>query len=190
MIRAVGAFILLGAAQPAWAGTDFGIRTVGGSVRNDERMGFGKPQTQPVHQASASAPASALVPGFLTTPATQSIEMGAIKGIGVRWGQVTSIYRSFEHNRRVGGVTNSYHLRNRAIDIARRPGVSHWQVASAFRAAGYNLIESLDEGDHSHFAFGRPGETKRPGLRPQIVIAKAGEQTEWRIVYAPGSGGN
>jgi len=186
MIRAAGAFIFLVAAQPAWAGTDFGIRTVGGSVRNDERMGFGKPEAQPVRAAASSS----VVPGFLATPATQSIDMGAIKGIGARWGQVTSTYRSFEHNRRVGGVTNSYHLRNRAIDIARRPGVSHWQIASAFRAAGYNLVESLDEGDHSHFAFGRPGETKHHGPRPQIVIAKAGEQTEWRIVYAPVSGGN
>jgi hypothetical protein len=32
--------------------------------------------------------------------------------------------------------------------------VSHAKVAAVLRAAGYNLIESLDEGDHSHFAFG------------------------------------
>ena len=28
------------------------------------------------------------------------------------------------------------------------------RFAAAYRAAGYHLIESLDEGDHSHFAFG------------------------------------
>ena len=45
-------------------------------------------------------------------------------------------------------------LSGRAIDIARRPGVRHADIAAALRAAGYVLIESLDEGDHSHFAFG------------------------------------
>ena len=133
--------------------------------------------------------AMAAVPG--TAASGGSVDMNAAKGIGARWGQVTSTYRSWAHNRRVGGVANSYHLRNRAIDIARRPGVSHWQIAAAYRAAGYNLLESLDEGDHSHFAFGGPGEYKhRSGPRPQIVIAKAGEMTEWRIVYAPSGGGN
>ena len=185
MIRAAGAFILLVVSQPALAGTDFGIRTVGGAVRNDERMGFGKPEPQAVQKEEPRA-------GYMTVPASadKAVDMGTIKGIGSRWGRVTSTYRNWAHNRRVGGVANSYHLRNRAIDIARRPGVSHWQIASAYRAAGYNLLESLDEGDHSHFAFGRPGEYRSRGPRPQIVIAKAGEITEWRIVYAPSGGGN
>jgi hypothetical protein len=112
--------------------------------------------------------------------------MADVKQIGGRWGQVTSTYRSPAHNRRVGGVANSYHLSNRAIDIARRPGVSHWQIAAAYRNAGFSLAESLDEGDHSHFAFGAP---KRRGAQPQMVAVKSGEQTEWRIVYAPPSSG-
>ena len=185
MIRAAGAIILLAVGQPAVAETDFGIRTVGGAVRNDERMGFDKPQAQPVGRAEPR-------PGYLSVPAVaeKSVDMGSISSIGSRWGRVTSTYRSWAHNRRVGGVANSYHLRGRAIDIARRPGVTHWQIAAAYRAAGYNLLESLDEGDHSHFAFGRPGENKHRSSRPQIVIAKAGEMTEWRIVYAPSGGGN
>lgn len=193
MLRAAGALIFLAVGQPALAGTDFGIRTVDGTVRNDERMGFDKPQVLPANKPQPqpqSAYAPLPEPGHLAVPASQSVNMGAIQGIGSRWGRVTSTYRSFAHNRRVGGVSNSYHLRNRAIDIARRPGVSHWQIASAYRAAGYNLLESLDEGDHSHFAFGAPGEYRRRGPRPQIVIAKAGEVTQWRIVYAPGGGGN
>ena len=193
MMRAGIALILLGFGGTAMAAdTNFGIRTVDGKVRNDERMGFGKPEPQA--QARAVTPAE-LRPGYRSVPGTAasggSVDMNAAKGIGARWGQVTSTYRSWAHNRRVGGVANSYHLRNRAIDIARRPGVSHWQIAAAYRAAGYNLLESLDEGDHSHFAFGGPGEYKhRSGPRPQIVIAKAGEMTEWRIVYAPSGGGN
>lgn len=51
-------------------------------------------------------------------------------------------------------MANSYHLKGQAIDIARAPGVSHAQIEQAYRAAGYPIVESLDEGDHSHIAFG------------------------------------
>jgi hypothetical protein len=78
--------------------------------------------------------------------------------ISTAFGVITSTWRSVAHNRAVGGVPNSYHLQGRAIDIARKPGVTHRQIDAALRAAGYNLIESLDEGDHSHFAFGPPGK--------------------------------
>jgi hypothetical protein len=116
----------------------------------------------------------------------RSVDMGSIKQIGAKWGQVTSTYRSPEHNRRVGGVANSYHLSGRAIDIARRPGISHSQIAAAYRNAGYSLAESLDEGDHSHFAFGAP-KRRGVGTQARIVAVAAGEKTEWRIVYAPPS---
>ena len=85
-----------------------------------------------------------------------------LRGIGSSWGRVTSTYRSPQHNRRVGGVRNSWHMHGRAIDIARKPGVSHSQIAAAFRNAGYRLIESLDEGDHSHFAFAFGGSGAKP----------------------------
>ena len=79
----------------------------------------------------------------------------------------------------------------RAIDIARRPGVAHWQIAAAYRSAGYSLAESLDEGDHSHFAFGAP-KHYNPSPQARMVSVASGEKTEWRIVYAPPSsaGGN
>ncbi|WP_205480374.1 D-Ala-D-Ala carboxypeptidase family metallohydrolase [Sphingomonas arenae] len=69
------------------------------------------------------------------------------------FGVITSAYRTPAHNRFVGGVPNSHHLYGRALDVARRPGVSHRMVEEALRRAGFRLIESLDEGDHSHFAF-------------------------------------
>ncbi|WP_265570026.1 D-Ala-D-Ala carboxypeptidase family metallohydrolase [Sphingomicrobium nitratireducens] len=117
--------------------------------------------------------------------AIMPVDMGAISAIGRQWGVVTSTYRSPAHNRRVGGVPNSFHLKNRAIDIARRPGVRHHQIAAAFRAAGYRLIESLDEGDHSHFAFGTGAEGP---ARPMATIVRDGAKpTEWRIVFAPKS---
>jgi hypothetical protein len=81
--------------------------------------------------------------------------------LGSKWGIVTSLKRTPERNRAVGGAPNSFHLFGRAIDIARRPGVRHADIEAAFRKAGYVLIESLDEGDHSHFAFGLGGAAPR-----------------------------
>lgn len=69
------------------------------------------------------------------------------------YGTPTSAWRSVEHNRRVGGMPNSYHLQGYAIDVQRRAGVPHIALDAALRRAGYVLLESLDEGDHSHFAF-------------------------------------
>jgi hypothetical protein len=167
MLRAAGALILLMWGSTAGAAdTDFGIRELGKQVRSSEPPPAGE-------WASYSG---------------RAVDMADVSRIGARWGQVTSTFRTAAHNRDVGGVPNSYHLRGRAIDIARRPGVSHSQIAAAYRAAGYSLAESLDEGDHSHFAFGPP---KTSGQHPQMVIAQSGEKTEWHIVYAPpSSGGN
>lgn len=99
--------------------------------------------------------------------------MSGAVAIGAKWGIVTSVLRSPAHNRAVGGAPNSWHLHGRAIDIARRAGVRHAQVEAAFRSAGYRLIESLDEGDHSHFAFGLPGGAPRPPLSPLLRLAEA-----------------
>lgn len=97
----------------------------------------------------------------------------SIVDVGRKWGIVTSLKRSPAHNRAVGGVANSYHLHGRAIDIARRPGVRHADVAAAYRKAGYALIESLDEGDHSHFAFGRLGDAPATAPVEPTEIATA-----------------
>jgi hypothetical protein len=105
------------------------------------------------------------LPGRADAPAPRNklsiLSMPAALQMGARWGIVTSVHRTPERNRIVGGAPNSFHLRGRAIDIARRPGVRHAEIDAAFRRAGYVLLESLDEGDHSHFAFGLPGETPR-----------------------------
>jgi hypothetical protein len=109
---------------------------------------------------------------FVSSPAlakqgesAQPRTIGTIR-IPAAFGVVTSTWRSVAHNRAVGGVPNSYHLQGRAIDIARRPGVTHRQIDAALRTAGYNLIESLDEGDHSHFAFGPVGARMAAGPAP------------------------
>jgi hypothetical protein len=76
----------------------------------------------------------------------------------------------------VGGVRNSYHLRGQAIDLVRRGGVSHQAVEVALIVAGYQIIESLDEGDHSHFAFAtRQTPTSGATLRPPSAVSPPGQ---------------
>jgi hypothetical protein len=111
-------------------------------------------------------------------PSEGSFDLDLAVRAAWKWGRVTSTRRSAQRNRAVGGAPNSYHLSGRAIDVARRPGVRHSEVELAFRNAGFDLIESIDEGDHSHFAF-RAGSR---GLRePKLP------EGSWRIVYAPPS---
>ena len=145
--------LMMLAAEPAdKKETDWGIRLVG-------RPEYVDPSLQPVPAA---------------------FSLSGVAELGASYGRVTSLKRSPEHNRRVGGARNSYHLSGRAIDIARRPGVTHRQIDAAYRAAGYRLIESLDEGDHSHFAFGDAVVT-----RPAVQIVGGDKPTEWRIITPP-----
>ncbi|HVH49860.1 MAG TPA: D-Ala-D-Ala carboxypeptidase family metallohydrolase [Sphingomicrobium sp.] len=179
MMRAVASVAFLVAAGSAGAATpssgnpstDFGVRALGAKV-----------VTPIVREGGDDAP---LVSSSRPLGSTATLSTAA--QIGSQLGRVTSMKRSVEHNRRVGGVANSYHLSGRAIDIARKRGVSHAQIAAALRAAGYRLIESLDEGDHSHFAFGFGlGQRLRNAA---AIAAKSGEVTTWHMVYAPSGGG-
>ena len=167
MIRALFALTLFGAASAAAAATpstDFAIRTPGQALVLTPIVEEGRPNE-------------------VTSRVARSNVGTAAAAIGARWGRVTSTYRSPEHNRQVHGVPNSYHLSGRAIDIARRPGVRHAEIEAAYRAAGYRLIESLDEGDHSHFAFGSAGST---AFAAKATTEPTGA-TRWRMVYAPSS---
>lgn len=156
----LGAIILSGVAITASASsTDFGVRIVG------------------VPYAPARA----------TEAAIKSVVLGqhSLQGaatLASRWGQVTSTYRSPEHNRRVGGVRNSFHLSGRALDIARRAGISHGDVVAAYRNAGYQLVEALDEGDHSHLAFSF-GASRPASLT--ATRARNATPSSWKVVFAP-----
>jgi hypothetical protein len=166
MMRSLLALTLIGSASVAVAATpstDFGIRTPGQPLVLTPIVIEGQPSK--------------------TSNRATRPPVAGTAAIGAKWGRVTSTYRSPERNRRVGGVTNSYHLSGRAIDIARRAGVRHAQIESAYRAAGYRLIESLDEGDHSHFAF---GGAELGAAIAKDAVGQTGE-TKWRMVYAPTS---
>ena len=178
MGRFAFAFMLLcaGSAAGAATPTNFGVREFGRSWDSPSRA-----EAVPAVLNRTASPVT--IPGVLGRDLPSSrIDLSSVARIGGQWGRVTSLRRSADHNRRVGGVANSYHLSGQAVDIARRPGVSHHQIVAAYRNAGYALIEALDEGDHTHLAFGSP---HRSGPRPQMVIQQDGGQTQWRIIYAP-----
>ena len=126
--------------------------------------------------ALASTGAAARDAGVLAAPSTGDAASAA--RLAAVFGTVTSIHRTPERNRLVGGVPNSYHLSGRAIDIARRPGITHAQIAATLRNAGYNLVESLDEGDHSHFAFASANALPSAAPIPVTAAAKAKPKPE------------
>jgi hypothetical protein len=172
---AIGLLVLCGASAGHAQSTDFGIRTVNGG-RAVVTVGVA-----PKAEARESSSIRASVPLSSTATWTPirngSASLNSAARLGAQWGRVTSTLRSVTHNRAVGGVRNSYHLRGRAIDIARRPGVTHSMVAAAFRNAGYHLVESLDEGDHSHFAFSFGGS---PSYGPGKPVKD--RETNWGVV--------
>jgi hypothetical protein len=172
---AIGFLVLCGASAAHAQATDFGIRSV------DGRRAVVTVGVAPKVQARQDGATLVSVPQ--TSSATWSpirngsASLNSASRLGAQWGRVTSTWRSVAHNRAVGGVPNSFHLRGRAIDIARRPGVTHSMIAAAFRNAGYQLVESLDEGDHSHFAFSFGGS---PTYSPGKPVKDQG--TNWGVV--------
>jgi hypothetical protein len=158
--------MFLGAS--ATSHTDFGIRSAPG------QPGTG---TLTIARTPAAA-ADASV--HLASP----LDVPLAARLASKWGRITSIRRTPERNRAVGGAVNSFHLSGRAIDVARRPGVKHAVIDASLRAAGFSLVESLDEGDHSHFAF---DVSKRSGRSSASISSSsaASSTKNWGLVLAP-----
>ncbi|MCW3797187.1 D-Ala-D-Ala carboxypeptidase family metallohydrolase [Sphingomonas sp. BN140010] len=184
MGRFVFASALLAIASAAQADTNFGERVVPGAAAAPMTL---VPGTLPSMGKTLVPLTSDRSPAAL--PVTGALSLSQAVLFAKRWGHVSSTYRSPEHNRAVGGVPNSFHLSGRAIDIVRAPGVHHYQIVAAFRSAGFRLVESLDEGDHSHLAFAwsgtqwRPLQTTTAARTATAVAENAG--TNWKWVYAP-----
>lgn len=98
-----------------------------------------------------------------------------MNSIGAR---VTSGYRSFEHNKRVGGQPNSYHLTGNARDIAKSPGMSLDKIVSALKKQGYDVVEKLDEGDHYHVAWKGKGDKSRSDSEKEAERARREAQRD------------
>ncbi len=87
------------------------------------------------------SPAAAARPVEEQAQPVVRLNVARAAAVAASFGAITSIYRSVEHNRQVGGVANSYHLQGRAIDVARKPGVTHGMIAAALQRAGYVMVE-------------------------------------------------
>lgn len=170
MSRLTRVFALIVAASAASAasaapqGTDFGVRLAAGSSPASSVVATGRPAFTQI------------------APAETRQELSAAVAVASRLGRVTSTTRTAARNRAVGGVRNSFHLSGRAIDVARSAGVRHSDVEAALRSAGLALVESLDEGDHSHFAF---GSAPPPASSLRKAAANRPSPTRWRMVLAP-----
>ncbi|MEO7365140.1 MAG: D-Ala-D-Ala carboxypeptidase family metallohydrolase [Sphingomicrobium sp.] len=192
MLKSFVSFALLVSATGASAassGTDFGIRTVGVRTASGQATSVVTNSTSKALLAASNLSSVRVTNTMFSDPSPimgSGVNLRAVASLGSQWGRVTSTIRSIAHNRAVGGVRNSWHLSGRAVDIARRPGVTHAQIAAAFRNAGYRLIESLDEGDHSHFAFGGTGIRYGAPAQP-VRSAAAAVSTPWKIVTAANS---
>lgn len=84
--------------------------------------------------------------------------------------QITSTTRTPEHNREVGGVANSQHLRGTAADFAV-PAAQRPAFIEAARRQGF---EAIDEGDHVHLEL--PPGARAPAARPGLGVSRSPEE--------------
>ena len=116
--------------------------------------------------------------GGAAQPQTQAPQLFA--ALGQKYGiRPTSVQRTPERNKQVGGVANSYHLTGQAAD---------WAVPQQFKTqfmadARANGFEAIDEGDHIHIepatrggsggGIAQPYQT--PGEQQRLALAQASD---------------
>lgn len=103
------------------------------------------------------------MPGLddLSLTELESLRVQRLTLDGFPGARITSTLRTPEHNAKVGGVRNSQHLDNQAIDFAGVSGVTSDQARAYYASHGVTLTEAKNEGDHMHVGW-RP----KAGLAP------------------------
>lgn len=119
-------------------------------------------------QVDQPAPVSRAAPAQASGVDVIDVIQTVIPGVSFNSG-----LRTAEQNRSAGGADRSYHLRGQAVDIPPQSGKTVEQLRSELRAAGVDVKELLNEGDHWHIAWGNDsrapnfgrGEAPRSGTR-------------------------
>lgn len=110
--------------------------------------------------------------------------------LGQKYGiQPTSVTRTPERNRQVGGVANSYHLAGQAADFV----VPQQLKAQFIQDARQNGYEAIDEGDHIHIEpAGRGGggggapNIAQPFQKPEAPPAGFRRTADGNLEFIPG----
>lgn len=129
-------------------------------VRGDKQTG----QAAEVYQGDQYKEVSPNV-DLVRVPGAGTTEAGLPKGEQVAQlvtsafpgAQVTSMGRTPDHNKEVGGVPTSMHLTDHAIDFVPPPGLTLEQAKAQLVAQGVPVTEALNEGDHFHFGWAPKG---------------------------------
>lgn len=129
-------------------------------VETNQGIGWGTPGA-----GINLAPIEGVAGGTRQAPA-QAPQLFA--ALGQKYGiQPTSVTRTPERNRQVGGVANSYHLTGQAADFV----VPQQMKAQFIQDARQNGYEAIDEGDHIHIEpasrRGGGGTIAQPFQKPQ-----------------------
>lgn len=107
--------------------------------------------------------------------------------LGQKYGiQPTSVTRTPERNRQVGGVANSYHLTGQAADFV----VPQQMKAQFIQDARQNGYEAIDEGDHIHIEpasrRGGGGNIAQPFQKPESPPAGFRRTADGNLEFIPG----
>lgn len=86
---------------------------------------------------------------------------------------VTSTWRSRRHNAEVGGVSDSYHLKDEAADFKPPKGTSDADAMADIRYRDPHPRELLDEGDHIHYTPSADHEAPAPNPFASMIPAPA-----------------
>jgi hypothetical protein len=123
-------------------------------------------------------PPAQLLPARATGEQVEALAVSAVPGINV-----TSRGRTPEHNRRVGGDEDSFHLTTRgarARDFTPPPGMSMGELHQTLRSAYGSGWDVINEGDHVHVEPGSGG-----GAPAQMAQGGQGAQVGRRSIRVP-----
>jgi len=144
-------------------------------VETSQGIGWGTPgasiQLAPLEGVAGQAPHG--------TAAPQAAQLFA--ALGNKYGiQPTSVLRSQERNRQVGGVANSYHLSGQAADWVVPQPLKAQFIADA-KANGY---EAIDEGDHVHIEPAGRGGASQSAVAQPFQKSQSPSELERRLQMA------